>query len=975
MLGRSEGNGSPYDAIGDEAGEMGDDLPAIDLGMEMGTTFRVKDAFTGYLMSCAMSVHGGVKCWGDEQSGRLGYESAVSYGYNADEMGDNLPFVDFGDDFNVSYFAESVAYGSHTCVISYDNSAKCWGYGPNGELGYNDTKSRGGGTNTMGDYLPLVNFQWSSPNVSFPSTVCTGLIAPTTPTDSPTSIPTIEPYQDPSTDPTRVPSLGPTAITAAPTSPSAMAPTNSPTTIPTAEPSKSPNPTSSPISEPSVSPTTAHPTASEIMVNVSFAGDGSPSSSTPYLSDPFGRFEATITVIIDDEAAVLGDVINCESCFIWQYQTDGESDWTHFDHEENGDISMSIKKSGNEYTSKLVVQSIRRFNAGNCVDDVFKAPHPFGEDADYGLRLKFVSPSPSSYYVSETSNEINIATNVLPSGGTCYVENIDDILPLEPYNLLCSDWESDGDLEYNALINGVAVNIDGFVEDSQDLSGVAPSGNMTITVLVKEQNEYNAISCFEFVATFRAVDDLDAEAVDGILSSIDNITNGTSLAENPDVAVSIHSVVEDLYQSNLTAKSEAEKIVDDMVTNILKGSRVIVNDSSSAVNVSGNDIITELATVSSITSNEDIVDAESTTTQLVDEYLPNIFDAVDLFVDLSVDNTSSSTSTTEVQDALYSIGVQSQELISNLEDTLVDAISSDDSSNMTEQAIDSVNSLSESLVDYATLAASTALAQSNIEETFSFESIEYNADGKIVNSKVVNAVKFVADDRSHSAPKCGSTDQYLELPGSFMTDQEGTFDCAFMASTSNNFVPKGDQNEDRTTIADSTITVNIYGEGSRRRRRRLAQAVEYQSDECFPYLITFNVANLSFGDDFALDQSSEFPSCDFWNTDHSYWDTAGCFVYDITNDSVICGCTHLTTFSASKGEIWPKPRLVTHINWRKLTISNLWHYPTVVCVFPLFDLLHPAVAPLMRNVAPVARIASSFWNLIGNVGFVVYLSG
>ena len=740
------------------------------------------------------------------------------------------------------------------------------------------------------------------------------------PSLSPSTDLSAEPSVSPSTDPSTQPSVSPTF---------------NPISDPTVSPITS-DPTASPSSDPTKSPTTAHPTASNIMVNVSFAGDGMPTSSTPYLSDPFGRFEATITVIIDDESDVLGEVANCESCFIWQYQTDGNGDWIQFDHEENADISMSIKKSGNEYRSKLIVQSIRRLNAGKCVDDELKADHPFGEDADYGLRLKFVSSSSSTYYVSEISNEINITTNALPSGGTCYVEDIDDILPLEPYNLLCSDWESDGDLEYNALIDGVAMNTDGFVDDSQDLSGAAPSGNMTITVLVKEQNEYNAITCYEFVTTFKAVDDLDEEAVDGVLSSIDNITNGTSLAENPDVAVSIHSVVEDLYQSNLTTKSEAEKIVDDMVTNILKGSRVVANDSSSAVNVSGEDIITELATVSSITSNEDIVDAESTTTQLVEEYLPNIFDAVDLYIDLSVDNTSSNTSTTEVQNALYSIGEQSQELISNLEATLVDAASTDDSSNVTEEAIDSVNSLSESLVDYATLAASTALAQSEIGETFSFESIEYDDDGTIVNSKVVNAVKFVADTSSDSAPKCGSTDQNIELPSSFMTDQEGTFDCAFMASTRNNFVPKGDQNEGRTTIADSTITVNIYGEGSGRRRRRLAEAVEYESDECFPYLITINVANLSLVDDFALDETSDFPSCDFWNTADSYWDTAGCFVVDIRNDSMICGCTHLTTFSASKGEIWPKPRLLTHIDWRKLTISNLWHYPTVVCLYSVF---------------------------------------
>ena len=728
----------------------------------------------------------------------------------------------------------------------------------------------------------------------------------------------------------------------------------------TAEPTPSPVtilPTGIPSAEPSASPTTKHPTASparDIVVNVTFEGDGIPETSIPndFLSDPFGRFEATITVIIDDESGVLGDIVNCESCFIWQYQSDEEGEWQSFQHQENDDIFVSITKNQMEYTTKLVVQSIRRLNAGNCVDDELKANHPFQEDTEYRIRLKFVSDS-AEYYISEISNELNITTNALPSGGICIVQNLENLQPLEPYNLFCADWLNEENLEYNALIGDVAMSTAGFVDDARELTGVAPSGNVAIVVLVKEQNEYNAITCFDINATFKSMDDVISdlssdnvtsdEVVDGILTTIGNITSTSSLSENPDFAVSIHSVVEDLFESNLTTVSEAEQIVDDMVVNILETSTVVASANDSTANITGNAIITELATVSSITSNEDIVDAESTTTQLVEEYLPNIFDAVDLFIDISADNASSNVSSTEVQDALYSIGEQSQELISNLEATLVDAVSTEDSSNITEEQIDSVNSLTESLVDFATLAASTALAQSEIGETFSFESIEYDDDGNVINSKVVNAVKFVADNSSDSAPKCGSTDQNMELPGSFMTDQEGTFDCAFMASTRNNFVPKGDRNQQRTTISDSTITVNIYGEGSGRRRRRLAEAVEYESNQCFPYLITIKLGNASFDYDIKLDQPAGFPSCDFWNTNASFWDTVGCFVYNVTDDSVICGCTHLTTFSASKDEIWPKPRLLTHLDWRKLNIENLIAHPTVwitcLCLFILIAVI------------------------------------
>ena len=706
-----------------------------------------------------------------------------------------------------------------------------------------------------------------------------------------------------------------------------------PTTEPTANPLTE-DPTTNPSTMPTESPTTANPTPQEIVVNVTFGGDGSPSLSCLNLSDPFGRFEASITVIVLDEAEVLADVVGCITCFVWQYQSDGESEWNQFEIDQNNDISMTITRSDNEYVSKLVVQSIRRSNAGKCVDDELRDQHPFEKDTDYRLRLKFVT-DPDVYFVSEISNDVIFSTNELSSGGVCIIQNVDDLLPLDPYNLFCTGWSNEENLEYNALINDVAMNTAGYVEDARQITGIAPAGNVSITVLVKEQDEYNAITCYGIEATFKSIEDVLSDVpanetsaeVKSILETINNITATDSLSDNPDYAVSIHSVVEDLYETNLTTQNEAEQIVDDMVINILETSTVVSSSNVSTTNITGDAIITELAAVSSITSNEDIVDAESTTTQLVEEYLPDIFEAVDIYIDSSENNKTANTSSSEVQDALYSIGAQSQGLISNLEATLVDAVNTINSSNLTDEDIDSVNSLSESLVDFATLAASTALAQSEIGETFNYEDIVYDDNGTIINSKVVTATKFEADPSSSERPSCGSSSQRIEMPETFMSDQEGTFDCAFVASTRNNFVPKGSRNEGRRQTSNGIVTANVYGEGSR--RRRLAETVDYETDECFPYLIVIAVTNTSIDPNMVLDESSDFPSCDFWNTNASYWDTEGCFVYDITNDSVICGCTHLTTFSASADEIWPEPNTLTDIDWKNLTISNLIKYPTV----------------------------------------------
>ena len=733
---------------------------------------------------------------------------------------------------------------------------------------------------------------------------------------------------------------------------------------PTSEPSDpltTDTPSVQPSAYPTGDPTTSYPTMHEVVVNVSFSEI---QVSDSYLSDPFGRLESSITVIVTDDSDVLGDLSQCQSCFVWQYKSANK--WTNFQIKDNNDISMSVTRSGDEYTSKLVVQSIRRLQSGSCVDDAVAKNHPFAEDAEYKLRLKLKSES-NNYQLSQVSNEYNITTNSLPSGGVCIIQNVEELMPLDPYNLFCNFWNNQSNLEFNALIDGVSMSTAGFVQDARQLTGIAPSGNVSITVLVKEKNEYNAITCYPIIATFKSIEDVlnevpenetSTKVVDSILDKIDNITSSESLSENPDVAVSIISVVEDMYQSNLTTQSESQQIVDDMVVNILETSVVVSYSNESSVNITGDAIITELATVSSITSNEDIVDSQTTTTQLVEEYLPDIFDAVDIFIDVSARNASDNVSSTQVQDALYSIGEQSQELISNLEATLVGTVNVINSNQAT---IDSVNSLTESLVDYATLAASKALAQSEVGETFNFEATEFSDNGTIISSKIVTALKFEADGKARAAPLCGSRKESIRLPATFMVERDGTFDCAFMASSRNNFVSKEDQNVNKEQRSDGIVTANIYGSGIPSTRRRLSEAVEHNTSSCFPYFITMSVSNASsFNLNVTLRESGEFPSCDFWNINHSYWNTEGCFVYDITNDSVICGCTHLTTFSVSADEIWPRPNLLTDIHWRNLTIDNLLTYPTVwitcLCIF-IVILIVCVVNPRHREIHTKSVIA------------------
>jgi len=78
---------------GDGPGEMGDNLPPIDLG----TGRHAIAVAPGALYNCALLDNHGVKCWGiGGVQGALGYEDQEHRGDGPNEMGDNLPFVDLG---------------------------------------------------------------------------------------------------------------------------------------------------------------------------------------------------------------------------------------------------------------------------------------------------------------------------------------------------------------------------------------------------------------------------------------------------------------------------------------------------------------------------------------------------------------------------------------------------------------------------------------------------------------------------------------------------------------------------------------------------------------------------------------------------------------------------------------------------------------------------------------------------------------
>ena len=135
---------------GDGFGEMGDALPAVDLG----TGHTATRIAAGSFHTCALLDTSQVKCWGQNNAGQLGLGDASHRGDAPGEMGDALPTVNLG----IGRSATQLAAGEfHTCALLDTGQVKCWGQNNVGQLGLGDTNFRGDGPGEMGDALPFVN--------------------------------------------------------------------------------------------------------------------------------------------------------------------------------------------------------------------------------------------------------------------------------------------------------------------------------------------------------------------------------------------------------------------------------------------------------------------------------------------------------------------------------------------------------------------------------------------------------------------------------------------------------------------------------------------------------------------------------------------------------------------------------------------------------------------------------------------------
>lgn len=112
---------------GDAAGEMGDSLPTVNLGAGRKAVALSAGGRLGLGQTCAVLDDARVKCWGYNNQGQLGLGDRSERGNSQGEMGDQLPAVDLGTNAAVKAVATNGAHSCALLASSSVKCWGGWG--------------------------------------------------------------------------------------------------------------------------------------------------------------------------------------------------------------------------------------------------------------------------------------------------------------------------------------------------------------------------------------------------------------------------------------------------------------------------------------------------------------------------------------------------------------------------------------------------------------------------------------------------------------------------------------------------------------------------------------------------------------------------------------------------------------------------------------------------------------------------------
>eukprot|EP01013_Petalomonas_cantuscygni_P012120 TRINITY_DN2582_c0_g1_i2.p2 TRINITY_DN2582_c0_g1~~TRINITY_DN2582_c0_g1_i2.p2 ORF type:complete len:169 (+),score=24.16 TRINITY_DN2582_c0_g1_i2:204-710(+) len=113
----------------------------------------------GFGHTCALTMGRTVRCWGLNADGQLGYGDTRNRGGNASDMGNALPDVGLGG------VVVALSTGAHhTCAVVSGIGVKCWGRGAAGRLGQGGTANVGDDSNEVQNVEAV--WWWSRGQVS-----------------------------------------------------------------------------------------------------------------------------------------------------------------------------------------------------------------------------------------------------------------------------------------------------------------------------------------------------------------------------------------------------------------------------------------------------------------------------------------------------------------------------------------------------------------------------------------------------------------------------------------------------------------------------------------------------------------------------------------------------------------------------------------------------------------------------------------